>query len=414
MPLLAIWRSTPAVVAQFTVEQVVSTAGNGDLRDGSECSSELRAYFKESPTSRLAGYIEHCLTRSFAKSGQVLQDLVNELGRRLGYVVEDGRYQGVVNGIGFDGIWRAPESNDIIIETKTTDTYRLSLDKIVEYRSALIELGRIRMDSSILIVTGRIDTGELEAQIRGSRHAWDIRLISADALLNLVNIKETTDSNQTVEKMRRLLIPTEFTRLDKLIDVIFTTAQDVESAVKADSGEKPVDDEESSNEEPSRWQFTDPKTLNAKREKILTGLSVKLAVNFIRYSRALFWDASHKIRVAVTLSKRYERKKGQAPYWYAYHPQWDNFLGDGDGYLVLGCVDLDVAFAIPVETLRQWLPSFLTSQSKDGAYWHVKLVEQFPQQYAISLPRNRSVISLMPFQFSATPSNSDQKLQVRS
>jgi len=35
----------------------------------------------------------------------------------------------------------------------------------------------------VLIVVGRQDTGELEAQIRGSRHAWDIRLISAEALL---------------------------------------------------------------------------------------------------------------------------------------------------------------------------------------------------------------------------------------
>ena len=33
-------------------------------------------------------------------------------------------------------------------------------------------------DSSMLIVVGGEDTGDLEAQIRGSRYAWDIRLVS--------------------------------------------------------------------------------------------------------------------------------------------------------------------------------------------------------------------------------------------
>jgi hypothetical protein len=51
----------------------------------------------------------------------------------------------------------------------------------------LITSGQLKEDqSSILIVVGREDTGDLEAQIRGSRHAWDVRLISVDALLRLM------------------------------------------------------------------------------------------------------------------------------------------------------------------------------------------------------------------------------------
>jgi hypothetical protein len=34
-----------------------------------------------------------------------LQDIVNEIGKRLGYEVQNGRYQGVVNQSGFDGLW---------------------------------------------------------------------------------------------------------------------------------------------------------------------------------------------------------------------------------------------------------------------------------------------------------------------
>jgi len=57
---------------------------------------------------------------------------------------------------------------------------------LAQYRSRLVEEGKIdREKSSLLIVVGRQETGDLEAQIRGSRHAWDIRLLSADSLLKL-------------------------------------------------------------------------------------------------------------------------------------------------------------------------------------------------------------------------------------
>ena len=44
MPLISIWQSNPAAVSKFSIEQIVSAAGTGDLRDGSECSTELRDY----------------------------------------------------------------------------------------------------------------------------------------------------------------------------------------------------------------------------------------------------------------------------------------------------------------------------------------------------------------------------------
>src|SRR4051812_24747469 len=109
MPLLAFWKSAPATVAQLTIEQVVSSAGDGVLKDNSTCSAELREYLAQIPSSKIATYIEHCLTTSFGKGGMVLQDLVNELGRRLEYTAPNGRYQGTTNAIGFDGLWLSPE-----------------------------------------------------------------------------------------------------------------------------------------------------------------------------------------------------------------------------------------------------------------------------------------------------------------
>lgn len=228
MPLLALWASNPEAVGQLNIEQIVSSAGNGVLKDQSECSAELRQYLGQIPTAAIAVYVEHCLTTSFPRSGMVLQDLVNELGRRLDYHVENGRYQGVTNAVGFDGLWRSPEKHAVIAEVKTTDAYRISLDTLAGYRDKLVASQQIPPSSSMLIIVGRQDTGELEAQIRGSRHAWDVRLISAEALIKLVLLKENTDAAETGLKIRSLLTPVEYTRLDRMVDVMFTTVTDVE------------------------------------------------------------------------------------------------------------------------------------------------------------------------------------------
>jgi len=64
----------------------------------------------------------------------VLQDIVNELGRRLDFDVEDGLYQGKKTVVGFDGIWRHKEQPDLIIESKTTDYVTISLEKLAHYK----------------------------------------------------------------------------------------------------------------------------------------------------------------------------------------------------------------------------------------------------------------------------------------
>ena len=81
------------------------TAGDGSLRDGTLCSQELREYLAQIRSTKIGSYVDQCLANSFTKGGMVLQDLVNELGRRPEYTVTNGRYQGTSGAIGYDGIW---------------------------------------------------------------------------------------------------------------------------------------------------------------------------------------------------------------------------------------------------------------------------------------------------------------------
>jgi hypothetical protein len=88
MPLLSVWKSNRGEVLKMSVEQIVSIAGDGNLRDYAESSEELRLFFNAVPSERLFTYARHCLDNSFNKSGPVLQDILNELGRRLDFDVE--------------------------------------------------------------------------------------------------------------------------------------------------------------------------------------------------------------------------------------------------------------------------------------------------------------------------------------
>jgi len=400
MALLNIWANNPEDVLSFNIEQIVSAAGDGKLKDGSACSQELRTYLSQVKSSKLAEYVEHCLTKPFDKSGLVLQDLVNELGKRLEFQVKNGYYQGSPNKVGYDGLWVAPEKHTILIEVKTTDAYQISLDKIAGYRNVLLADKIMSPPSSILIVVGRKGTGELEAQVRGSMHAWDIRLISTDALLQLVRLKETTDQEETGVRIREILIPKEYTKLDFLIETVFATAQDVESSVSMESqqtSEPPPKTAPSKTK--SGWEFTETAALDKKRDEIIDSIGKQKKLNFIKKTRAMYWDSSHETRIVCTISKRYDRSDNQR-YWYAYHPKWDQFLSEGkEGYFVLGCMDLDIAFAIPPKEIQQHLHA-LNTTTKDATntmYWHIVIAEPSAGNYELVLPKEPANLKLNEF-----------------
>lgn len=398
MALLKFWKSDPITVDTLSIEQIVSNAGDGVLRDGSDCSSELRAYLAEVKSTKLADYAEHCLNRAFPRSGLVLQDLVNELARRLGFDVRNGRYQGIKNAIGYDGIWRAPEGHAIVCEVKTTDAYRIALEIVAGYRSELVRSATITGSSSILVVVGREDTGELEAQVRGSRFAWDIRLISVSALCHLVELKEGSNAPDTERRIRGILSPVEFTRLDSLIETVFAAAKDISEEVETiPEIVAEVLPRSDASRNGSQIQITPGPLLRAKRDVIVDVMGARLGDRLIQRTRATFSNVRGDKRISCTLSKRYP--PGKYPYWFAFHPQWLEFLAAGEeGRAVFGCMDQDVAFALPVEFVRSLLGKLNVSNKPDGErYWHVVLVEPTPGTMALQLADKAGTITLAPY-----------------
>ena len=83
MSLLDFYKSHKEKVLNFRIEQLVKTAGDGNLKDNSECSIQFRKYLSFIPISNLKKLSEECLNSSMENKGFILQDIVNELGKRL-------------------------------------------------------------------------------------------------------------------------------------------------------------------------------------------------------------------------------------------------------------------------------------------------------------------------------------------
>ena len=237
MALIDIFQESRSQLEGKQVQQVIGFAGDGRLRDGSEASIEFRDYLQAAPMEWVKQYADQCITSPFTDSGLALQDIVNELGRRIKFSVEPGRYRGTTGEPGNDGIWRSESGHVLVVEVKTTDAYTINLETIANYRISLADQNRIALgSSSTLIVVGRQDTGSLEAQIRGSQQAWDTRIVGLDRLVRLANLATDEFERPDLDRITSVLMPQEFTRVDGILDLVFFAAE--ESSAHQDNSEQ--------------------------------------------------------------------------------------------------------------------------------------------------------------------------------
>lgn len=343
---------------------MVGLAGDGKLRDGGKASEEFREFLTNVPSSLLARYANECLgSEKFPEGSAALQDVINEVGRRLGSKVQNGLYRGKVNEIGNDGLWRADDDWAIILEVKTTDAYTIDLATLANYRKKLAAEKKIDLEnSSILIVVGRNETDSLEAQVRGSRHAWDIRLISIDALLRLVTVKEELEDPQVVQKIRQILRPKEYTKVDEIIDLVFSAAKDVKEEEKL---QHEIETPEGEGKKFAPVNF---------REACITRLQAHLKTVLIKRSAALFSSADEKVGVICLNSRKHEQGK-HSKYWFAFHPhQKDTITKYQHGYVAFGCGNAETIITIPAAEFVGWLDRFWMTELEDRFYWHVRIV----------------------------------------
>ncbi len=364
MALRDLWLTAPDQIRLKHIQQIIAFAGDGKLLDGGSSSAEFRAFLALVPSDLLSRYAAECIAEPFSNSGHAFQDLVNEVGRRLGFLVTPGRYRGVSGQNGFDGLWVFPHDHAAVVEVKTTDAYRIVLETVANYRRTLIADGKIgEKNSSILIVVGREDTGEFEAQIRGSRYAWDVRVISLEGLLRLLALKEELEDPETVRRIHAILVPREFTRLDEIVDLVFSTAEDVKQEDLAE-----IDDVETTE------RRHEPKFVPvAFHEACIARIQTTLHSPLVRESRATFRSPDGTTTVVCAVSKEHDRA-GFHGYWFAFHPHQRTILQKSpQAYVAFGCGSPAQVLLIPFVRFDAWLDGMNVTEREDRMYWHVKI-----------------------------------------
>jgi hypothetical protein len=376
-----IWTKSKETFDSKTLSQILSFAGDGKLKDNNVTSNEFRELLDQVPSSLLRQFADNCLTEKFDDSGFALQDIINQIGTRLGFTVINGLYRGKQNDIGFDGIWTSNEGHSIVLEVKTTDAYRINLETIAAYRTKLIDESRIdKINSSILIVVGRQDTGDLEAQIRGSQHAWDIRLLSTDSLLKLLSLKETLNDNKTIQQINELLKPKEYTRIDKLIELIFLTSKDLQL-------EEPLDEEvdEVITEKKQRKSHEERTVPVNFHEECLKRIQAKLNINLIKQTRISFSNKDKSTGLICAISKPHKQGQYQK-YWFAFHPHQQDFLSNYENaYVAYGCGSPENTFLIPFKEFEPFVKNFWTTENEDRMYWHI-VIHYREKKYYLAQP----------------------------
>lgn len=386
--ILSIYKTNKSALEGKSLSQVLAFTGDGKLKDKSKTSLDFREFLTEIPSELIIKFTDNCLKNGFPDSGLALQDVVNEIGSRLSFQVKHGLYRGNQNLIGYDGIWTTKQGHSIILEVKTTDTYRINLDTIATYRTKLADLDEIsHQESSILIVVGREDTGDLEAQIRGSRHAWDIRLLSIDSLIKLLVLKENLNDNKTIQQITELLKPREYTRIDRLIDLIFQTSQDFDLVGQVEPDE--VDDlpepEPKIINEDSGHSKTVPVSFH---QECLEKIEKKLSVSFIKQSRISYSTKDKNIGLVIAVSKPHKHGKF-VKYWFAFHPYQEDYLKDfPDAYIAFGCGDSDKILLIPIREFEPLIKNFwITEKSNGRMYWHI-IIHERDKKFTLAQPKN--------------------------
>lgn len=224
--LTDLYMAASSTILNMKLRQAVYLAGDGNFLH-EESYLDFRDYLERIDIGTMGRFIDEALSDNksdkFPERGYALQDIVNEIGKRLGFKVTNGLYKGTrgeENGL--DGLWESADGSFIVMESKTTDSYSLDIKVVESYRDKLIRQGvTTREKSSVLIVLGRDEKNTVPSLVRGSRYREEMRVISTKALYDLLCIYEKGHSDTVKHQIMQLLKPHDYTRLDNLVSLVF-------------------------------------------------------------------------------------------------------------------------------------------------------------------------------------------------
>jgi len=166
------------------------------------------------------------------------------------------------------------------------------------------------------------------------------------------------ETPEAIKKIYDVLLPREYTKLDGIVDLVFSTTEEAREAA-----ELPADDEEEG-----------PKFVPVNfHEACASRIASHLGVPLIRQTKASFAASDGSITVVCAVSREYPRKTG-AGYWFAFHPHQRELLSSArQGYVAFGCGSPGTIILIPFSDFNSWIDGLNVTKTDERMYWHVHI-----------------------------------------
>ncbi|WP_206042245.1 hypothetical protein [Haloarcula argentinensis] len=209
-------------MVELTLDRIVSLAG--DWNDDSRASEQFREIIEneQTTTEEIEAYLREAMEGTEQYHNRALQDLVNNIGRRLGFEVEYGIYQGRSDTIGYDGHWKSTATEDkthLVVETKKTTAYSIDPGQAGNYMDELTnrdDIERSQIYGLYVIGEGEVET--VAQTVFGSQYRDRMRVITAQRLLDLLEIQE--DSGLRHDQVVDVLLPINAVDVGQLVGLI--------------------------------------------------------------------------------------------------------------------------------------------------------------------------------------------------
>jgi hypothetical protein len=177
----------------------------------------------------------------------------------------------------------------------------------------------------------------------------------------LLETKEKVEDPRTIKRIHEILLPREYTRIDSIVELLFSTA---EEAIQITD----IADEEDDAE--GKKKFTPV----AFREACIERYSKIINKNLIKKSYALYETEDQGAGILFLTSREYV-KATRTGYWYAFHPHQKESL---DKYeekdILFACGSEKIIIKIPYELFMQNIEKCNRTTLDDGRfYWHIHI-----------------------------------------
>lgn len=146
-------------MVELTLELLVDIAG--EYSDGLVSSERFRAILQDEQTTsaEVEQFLHEALNGSKPYHNRALQDIVNNLGQRLGFAIEYGSYQGTTTNIGNDGLWisnagEGGEDINLVVETKKSTLCGVMARTAANTSVEILEASNARRRTSAIEQTG--------------------------------------------------------------------------------------------------------------------------------------------------------------------------------------------------------------------------------------------------------------------